>query len=629
MANSFFFEIGIMILLAFIGAYLAGRFRQSVIVGYIFVGVLIGPNIHIDLAGFEYSGLIVNQEFIQQLSKLGLMFLLFFTGLGFSVSALRTTWKPAVLLAISDVLLNLFIGFIIGALFGWPIQDSLFLAAIVGMSSVAVAAKSADDERMLYRKEYNYLFTTMIVEDFISILLLTFSSTFVLGDILSPDEVGAIGAGMVIIYAFFIILALFIAPRAFHYFEKIQGNELFVLFALSVVFLSSAFADYLRIPPAIGAFLVGMAFAETSLRDKLATQMLSMKDAFVAIFFVSFGMLVDTSVLVRVAPIMALAVSLVIVNEVMLLGALAYLLGFTRRAAISISTGFLGRGEDAVLFASVGTSLHNPQTGQPLLVKAPELSPFAGGFCFIMSGLTPAMMRAASRISDGLAKVVPESIKFGGGLISRVVRPIVMTSSFLPDAVERRLLALVIGYGAAIVVSLIVGGWWHWAASLAALVLLSALWYVLSEALKPHTRSLDLQDLDVLRPDRESIHRFIVLVIGLLFALMLPPPALWSLSWGLAVALNCIIALVILVAMVHIHSSLRVRPKPITKERILHSEKPRRIGEGASFSPKKKRVRASPPTRARKAPKIYVPVPKEALVRGLSQEPKKKLGRGV
>lgn len=624
MASSFFFEVGIIILLAFLGAYLAGRFRQSAIVGYIFVGVLIGPNIHINLAGLEYSGLIINQEFVQQLSRLGLMFLLFFTGLGFSVSALRTTWKPAVLLAVSDVLLNLFIGFIVGALFGWPLQDSLFLAAIIGMSSVAVAAKSADEERKLHRKEYNYMFTTMLVEDFLSILLLTFSSAFVLGDILSPEEVGAMGAGVVIIYSFFFILALFIAPRAFHYFERIQGNELFVLFALSVVFLSSAFADYLRIPPAIGAFLVGMAFAETSLRDKLATQMLSMKDAFVAIFFVSFGMLVDPGVLVRVIPMVALAVSLVIVNEVLLLGALAYLLGFTRRAAISISTGFLGRGEDAVLFASVGSSLQNPETGRPVLSRASELSPFTGSFCFVMSSLTPAMMRAAFRLSDLLARVVPKPLKFGGELISRVVRQIVMTPTFLPDAVEKRLFALVAGYGVALVATLVAGGWWHWAASLSALVLLLMLLMELSEALGPHTRSLDLQDLSVLRPDGEIVHRFVVSAIGLLLTLALPPCALWSLNWGLAVMMNCIIVLVVLVAMVYIHRSLQVRPAPVMKERIMSRRRPVRGGMVPSFSPRKKRVRASPPTRERRAPQTYAPLPKDVLVRGLRGEPSKR-----
>ncbi|MEM2976341.1 MAG: cation:proton antiporter [Thermoplasmata archaeon] len=597
MAASFFFEIGIIILLAFVGAYIAGRFRQSAIIGYIIVGVLIGPRIHISIAGLDYHGLIANQDFIRQISGLGLMFLLFFTGLGFSPSNLKNTWKPALVLSVSDVLMNIFTGFIIGALFGWPLHDTLFLAAIVAMSSVAVAAKSADEEKRLYKKEYNYLFGTMIVEDFISILLLTFASAFVLGDVLSPNQIAAMGAGVVIIYSFFFILALFIAPGVFHYFEKIQSNELFILFSLSVVFLSSAFADYLGIPPAIGAFLVGMAFAETSLRDKLATQMLSMKDAFVAIFFVSFGMLVEPGVFIRVAPMVALVVPVVVVNEVIVLGALAYLLGFTRRAAVSIGSGFLGRGEDAVLFASVGSGLQNPQTGQPVLSKAREISPFTGGFCFVMSALTPAMMRMSTRLSDDLARAVPSSLRTGGDLISRVLRGIVLAPGFSPNFEEKRCIALIGGYGASVCAALVTTGWQHWISSLSALALLLIVGTSLSGVLRPYTKSIELPEVIILPPNRERIHRFVTSTIALLLSLVLPPAALWGVSWMVVLLVDLGILLAIFTEMVRIHRSLPIRP-PLDKEHILRHGIPEPIRGASPFSPKKVRIRATPPMRS-------------------------------
>jgi len=122
---SFFLEIGIIIFLAFIGSYLAGRAKLSAIVGYIVVGILIGPYMSFQVLGLQYNGLITNMDFVRQISRLGLMFLLFFTGLGFSVSALKSTWKPAILLAVSDVIINLYVGFIIGSLFGWPLAGSL------------------------------------------------------------------------------------------------------------------------------------------------------------------------------------------------------------------------------------------------------------------------------------------------------------------------------------------------------------------------------------------------------------------------------------------------------------------------------------------------------------------------
>jgi CPA2 family monovalent cation:H+ antiporter-2 len=618
-ATSFFLEVGIVIFLAFVGAYLAGRLRQSIILGYIMVGILIGPNMQFDIWGFHYGGVIGNREFIQQLSRLGLMFLLFFTGLGFSASSLKTTWKPAIILAVSDVLINMYIGFIIGALFGWPLADTIFLAAIIGMSSVAVAAKSAEDHKQLYRKELSYLFSTMIVEDFISILLLTFASAYVLGNILSTEQLANMGLGVFIIYSFFFVLAIFIAPKAFHYFERIQGNELFVLFALSIVFLSSAFADYLGIPPAIGAFLVGMAFAETRLKDKLQAQMLSMKDAFVAIFFVSFGMLVNVGpqVLVQIAPMLALAVPLVIMNEVFILGSIAYFSGFTSRAAVSIGTGFLGRGEDAVMFASVGSGLQHPDTGQPVLSKggdSGQLSPFTGAFCFIMSGLTPFMMRHAVALSDGVSRGLPLSLKFGGTLIARTLKGAIISSGFSPSGSEKRLLAVILGYGVVTCAAMVTAGTVHVLAVVVGAVMLALAWVMFSGFLKPRAASLDLQDLDVLKPDRDATRMFVANSVMLLLSTVLVTTAIWSYSWQIAVACNIGIILSIMAYMKFIHVALKVKPPPVRKEHILHPGPAPRAPMEPYFGPRRERTRVDRPVRVPSTRRDFRPVPKSSLI---------------
>jgi CPA2 family monovalent cation:H+ antiporter-2 len=617
LAGSFFFEIGVVIFLAFLGAYIAGRFRQSVIVGYIIVGILIGPGMagfNLGIGGFHYTGLVSNREFIQQISRLGLMFLLFFTGLGFSASALKSTWKPAVMLAVSDVLINIYVGFIIGSIFGWPLPDTIFLAAIIGMSSVAVAAKSAEDHKQLYRKELNYLFSTMIVEDFISILLLTFASAFVLGNILSTEQLVSMGMGVVIIYAFFFVLAVFIAPRAFHYFERIQGDELFVLFALSVVFLSSAFADFMGIPPAIGAFLVGMAFAETRLKDKLHSQMLSMKDAFVAIFFVSFGMLVDPRVFLQVAPMIALAVPLVIMNEVFILGCLAYFVGFTRRAAISIGTGFLGRGEDAVMFASVGSGLQNPATGEKVLTRAGEISPFTGAFCFVMSGITPFMMKHALAISDRVSGMLPRSLKFGGTLIARTLKGVIMSSGFSPSGFEKRLMALLLAYGVSTCVSMVSSGITHIVAAAAGLVLLVLTWRMFSSFLKPRAASLDLQDLNVLQPDRSAARMYVTNTVILLLSMVLVTTTFWSYSWLIAVVINIAIVLSIIAYMKYIYMVLKVKPPPMGKEHMLRAGPSPRATVEPYFGPRKTRAKFDRPMRSVPVRREFQPVPKGALI---------------
>jgi len=618
---SFFLEIGIIIFLAFIGSYLAGRAKLSAIVGYIIVGILIGPYMTLHLFGLDYHGLITDTDFVQQISKLGLMFLLFFTGLGFSATALKSTWKPAILLAVSDVLINLYIGFIIGSLFGWPLADTLFLAAIIGMSSVAVAAKSAEEGKQLYRKEYNYLFSTMIVEDFISILLLTFASAFVLGNTLRPEQMLNMGVGVVIIYSFFFVLALYIAPKAFHYFERIQGNELFVLFALSVVFLSSAFADFLGIPPAIGAFLVGMAFAETTLKDKLEKQMLSMKDAFVAIFFVSFGMLVNPGMFWDILPMVALAVPLVMMNEIFILGALAYLVGFTRRAAISIGAGFLGRSEDAVLFASVGAGLTDPDTGRPILERASEIGPFAGIFCFAMCIITPLMMRVSVKVADATGRVLPDSIKFGGNLVSRVLRSTIMGPGFAPSSSEKRLLLAMLAYGATIIVALLTPWPAHLMVAAIGLALLVLIWLGLAEYMAPRAATIDLQDLNVLRPDQAAVRRFVTNTVMRILLMMFVTAAVWRYSWQLAVIINLVLLAWLSASMRSIFVKLKVRAPPMSKEHILPTGKPLPVREPLGFEPRHERIHVQQPVRKPADARTYRPVPKDLLLP--SSQPKR------
>ena len=611
---SFFLELGIIIFLAFIGAYLARRARLSAIVGYIVVGILIGPYMTVHLFGLDYHGLIGNTDFVRQISRLGLTFLLFFTGLGFSATALKSTWKPAILLAVSDVLINLFAGFVIGSLFGWPLPDTLFLAAIIGMSSVAVAAKSAEEGKQLYRKEYNYLFSTMIVEDFISIILLTIASAFVLGNTLKPEQMLNMGVGVVIIYAFFFVLALYIAPKAFHYFERIQGNELFVLFALSVVFLSSAFADSLGIPPAIGAFLVGMAFAETTLKDKLEKQMLSMKDAFVAIFFVTFGMLVNPGMFWDIIPLVALAVPLVLMNEVFILGALAYLVGFTRRAAMSIGAGFLGRGEDAVLFASVGAGLQNPDTGKPILSRSNEIGPFTGIFCFVMSVITPLMMRISVRVADATGRVLPESVKFGGNLVSRVLKGAIMASGFAPSGSEKRLLLALLGFGASICVTLVLPGPAHLLASAFSLGLLALVWWWLFSYMGRRADAIDLQDLDVLRPDKAAVRIFVTNVLMLLLSMLFVTATVWRYRWIAAIIINIVLLACIFLSMKHIFLRLKVRPPPMRKEHILPTGKPQPVRAPLEFEPRRERRAVRRPVRPPPEARTYRPEPRDMLL---------------
>src|SRR5436309_14423527 len=107
-----------------------------------------------------------------------------------------------------------------------------------------------------------------------------------------------------------------------------------------------------------------MVFADTRIAGRLKVTMESLRDAFVAIFFLSFGMLIDLSALPSVLPMLVIAVPLILLNDLFLTASLAYFIGFSGRAATAIGPSMIARNEDAIPSAPVGARAcqANPQS---------------------------------------------------------------------------------------------------------------------------------------------------------------------------------------------------------------------------------------------------------------------------
>src|SRR5437867_5178356 len=133
------FDLGFIATVGFLGAAFAPRARRPVVIGYIIAGILIGPNIHLRIFGWSYDGVLQDSAFLQNISQLGLVLLLFFVGLEFSITKLMKTKEAAAILAVTNLAVNMFAGFVIGAWLGWPLIDTTFMAGAVRMSSPALA----------------------------------------------------------------------------------------------------------------------------------------------------------------------------------------------------------------------------------------------------------------------------------------------------------------------------------------------------------------------------------------------------------------------------------------------------------------------------------------------------------
>jgi CPA2 family monovalent cation:H+ antiporter-2 len=412
---------------AFLGAYIAWRRQQSLIVGYILSGLALGTMAAywgpLGEALFEDVATRQLSNPVQVIFDLGITLLMFFIGMEISLRRLGQAGRSATLVAVTDTGFNLFAGIIIGTIFGWGWQDIFFLSGIILMSSLSVAAKALIELRRLDNRETEFLLSAMVVEAFIAMVLLTLSTSVIVVSEDSPQGgVTEIAKAVAVVYVVLLILAMFVIPRVARRMESIRHEEIFILMVLTLIFSAAALSWAFGLPFMIGAFFMGIAFSETGLTDRLRTRLISMRDAFAAAFFIAFGMMIDLQQLFQVQTIImvVMAVAFIFLNEMVFTASVSFFMGLGRREVINMGSALLGRGEDAILFASVGGGLKNAD-GNHLLPNGMKLYPFAGGLCLIMSLLTPWVMKYSVPVADRMGRAVPDWLRFGGVLIQRTM----------------------------------------------------------------------------------------------------------------------------------------------------------------------------------------------------------------
>ena len=164
MAAQVLLEVGIALTALAAAGALAVRLDQSVIPVYILVGILVGPNEPTSLGPVSLT-LVETHEFIDVFAELGVVFLLFFLGLEFSLERLVESWDRLVGIGTLDFLVNFGLGVALGVAFGFTPIETLFVAGIVYISSSAVITKSLIERGWIANPEAEAILGTLVFED--------------------------------------------------------------------------------------------------------------------------------------------------------------------------------------------------------------------------------------------------------------------------------------------------------------------------------------------------------------------------------------------------------------------------------------------------------------------------------
>lgn len=560
------FQLGAIMLLAFIAATLAGKMNQSVMIGYIIIGAFVGPKMSFEVFGFEYHGLIHDTSLIEILSSIGLVMLMFFVGLEFSFTKLKKTRTPAIILAIIDTSVGLFVGFLFASYLGWPLIDSIFLAGVIAMSSTSIAMKVLFDLKRMSSPEVEFLIGLVVVETFIAMIILAVASGMIVQPAANPMGYGQLIIGIVAFYAFFVWMAMWAVPRVVKFFNSIENDELFILFALGIVFLTSGVAAVMNVPPIIGAFFIGMILAESKVTIRIQTKLDSFKDAFVAIFFTSFGMMIDPAMFDDVLWMVAIAVPLVLLYEAFVMSSISYFVGFSAKASTTIGTSMSGRGVESILYASVGSRVEGATMGA-------QLNPFAGAFCFIMSAITPPLVKHSAAFANALARITPKSFKFSGTVISRTLGKAILPSGLKIFKGARTTGVLLAAFVMVCVAVLTTHSLAHITAGAAGVIITVMLYFVVRYEVLQIARNVNYTNLSV-RADR--VDQVVGLVGAFVFGAVLSVllivftwTYMWQASLVVALAYSLFVCVLLIWGYRSLHSgSSGVPPKVYNLPRV-------------------------------------------------------------
>ena len=441
-AISFIQDLAVIMLVAGVVTILFHRLRQPVVLGYIVAGFIIGPHT-------PPFGLIHDEDTIKTLAELGVIFLMFSLGLEFSLRKLFKVGATAFIAAFLEIVLMIWIGYEIGRWFDWNTMDSLFLGAILAISSTTIIVKALNDLKMKNERFAQLIFGVLIVEDILGIGIIALLSGIAVSGTVSSGEVFSTVGKLSLFMIVALVIGILLVPRLLAYVAKFESNEMLLITVLGLCFGFCLLVVKLEYSMVLGAFLIGAIMAESRQLLKIERLIEPVRDLFSAIFFVAIGLMIDPQVLVDYAwPIVVITLA-VVLGKMLSCGMGAFIAGNDGRTSLRVGMGLSQIGEFSFIIAALGMTLQ---------VTSDFLYPVAVAVSAITTLLTPYLIRAADPLSQKLGNVVPSRLARVLSLYGEWLRNIQpQGESAMLAAMIRRIL-LQVGVNLALVIAIFFSG---------------------------------------------------------------------------------------------------------------------------------------------------------------------------
>lgn len=385
-------DLALILMAGAIITLLFRKIKQPLVLGYIIAGFLVGPYFHL-------TPTVADRENIKTFAEIGVIILLFSLGLEFSFKKLMRVGGSASITAFVEIIFITITGYFLGKFMGWTTMDSLFLGGMLASSSTTIILRAFDELGVKTKQYARIVFGVLIVEDIIVILLMVLLSTLAVTRQFQGGDMLFTVLKLLFFLAIWFIAGIFLLPTFLRKAKKLMDEETLLILSLGLCLGMVVLATQVGFSAELGAFVMGSIIAETTSAEKVEHVIKPVKDLFGAVFFVSVGMMIDPSAMVKYAGPILWVTALTIFGKLFSTTLGALLSGQPLKQSVQVGMSMAQIGEFAFIVATLGLSLG---------VISDFLFPVAVGASAITTFTTPYFIKYAEPLYNFTSKYLPK-----------------------------------------------------------------------------------------------------------------------------------------------------------------------------------------------------------------------------
>jgi CPA2 family monovalent cation:H+ antiporter-2 len=345
-ANPILFrDLTYIFLAAVFGGLAAWRLKLPLILGFVLGGIVISP--------FTPGPHLSDLHTFEVFAEVGVVLLMFSIGVDFSIPDLMRVKWIALGGGTLGILFSMALALGVSWLIGWTMIQGFVIGATISVASTMVLARLLADSGALGTEYGRVMIGITLVEDiavvFMTIIIPIFSG---------PSEgrfqkaAWTLGKAALLLIPL-VFLAMTVVPRVLRKAARTKDHELFLLVAIAICLVSAAVAQAVGFSVALGAFLAGLSISGSEDLHEAHTTLIPLRDAFVALFFVSLGTLVVPSVIIHNLPLLGVMLLLIVVGKFVVWLGVMKLFRYSLWTSIAVAAGLTQIGELSFILVEV------------------------------------------------------------------------------------------------------------------------------------------------------------------------------------------------------------------------------------------------------------------------------------